>query len=1069
MKKVVALLISILFVVTLAQAVTLTIIQPEGTVTSTRPAGSRVIFKSLTEGIKWWKVTQGNVEVEDGGFTMPNEDVSVEAMYTGNLITVVQTANGKITPGTVGVDENGSKTFTITPDSGYLVSDVLVDGVSVGVRTSYTFTNVTAPHTITATYGMYGDVNEDGVFDYYDSSKILAYLKGNITLTESAMKNADVNIDGNVNIYDMCIIQNKLSGDAEFTTLPYTGKLAVFMQNKTESDTTYRYQAFATGETNTLVANTFTREGYTFTGWNTSQDGTGTSYANGASYTASGNITLYAQWVPTTYTITYNLDGGTVSGNPTTYTIESNAITLVNPTKDGYNFTGWTGSNGTTPSTTVTIPKGSTGDRTYTANWEQALIEPNADTSGANAPVLADGLTPVNWNGTNWESTTVANWKYNYNSVATATQAKVEGNGDSAWANAKTADGSLYVWIPRYSYKITSGEHSNGNSWNSLDAAGTNKIEVKFSNGTTDDTTDSYIAHPAFTFGDEELQGIWVAKYEASQGSTTNETSVPTSSTSVAKSIPGVASWRNITVSKMFDYAYNTYRNADSHLMKNVEWGAVAYLTNAIGRIPYINNSSSYITGNAGGSQDATKASGTTNAWNTANGVKASTTHNVYGIYDMSGGAYEYVAAYYTGGNNSYISSLTNAADKYVDRYSTAYSASKKGDAVYETSSSSSSGGGSYSETSWDRDYSYAPNFNTSVFLRGGHYNSNSNAGVFFFNNAGGTASSNDGFRVVLTGVQPVAPTTYTITYNLDGGTVSGNPTTYTVESNTITLNNPTKEGYNFTGWTGTGLSSATTTVTIPKGSTGDRTYTANWKVANVAPTTPTVTLSSKTTNSFNVRAVSTDANGDSLIYKLYVNGSLKSTSASTQSGTATTLSVTGLGEYTSHNYFVTASDGTLTTTSSTQSVRTYCSGTGYTGCSGIDYADCSTCNGLKWKSCSGTLNFTYYGNTSSCVSCSTVRDVYWAKCTSCDTEIYRVVKCPKCKDGVHYSIYDGARYVAGGLYSMPGNSLRNHLECTTCNKTGKSTSEWYCSSHKAKLTSTSQRHCSHGYTSQHD
>ena len=1022
MKKVVALLISILFVVTLAQAVTLTIIQPEGTVTSTRPAGSRVIFKSLTEGIKWWKVTQGNVEVEDGGFTMPNEDVSVEAMYTGNLITVVQTANGKITPGTVGVDENGSKTFTITPDSGYLVSDVLVDGVSVGVRTSYTFTNVTAPHTITATYGMYGDVNEDGVFDYYDSSKILAYLKGNITLTESAMKNADVNIDGNVNIYDMCIIQNKLSGDAEFTTLPYTGKLAVFMQNKTESDTTYRYQAFATGETKTLVANTFTREGYTFTGWNTSRDGTGTSYANGASYTASGNITLYAQWVPTTYTITYNLDGGTVSGNPTTYTIESNAITLVNPTKDGYNFTGWTGSNGTTPSTTVTIPKGSTGDREYTANWESTW-------PGWNQPVITTGLTPVNWNGSSWVSTTEANWDYNYNSVATATHSTVAGNGDGKWANAQTADGSLYVWIPRYSYKITSGEHAaSQKSWNSLTAAGTAKIEVKFSNGTTDDTTDSYIAHPAFTFGTDELEGIWVAKYEASQGNTTSQVSAPTSSTSVAKSIPGVASWRNISVSNMFDYAYNTYRNADSHLMKNTEWGAIAYLTNAIGRIPYINNSSSYITGNAGGSQNASSTSGTTNAWNTAGGVKASTTHNVYGIYDMSGGSLEYVAAYLSNGDSN-LSSLVKAGSKYKEVYEAylvgpggsqaenyvAYSTSKKGDAVYETSSSS------FGSTSWDGDYSNAPNHaGYPVFRRGGRYDDYSGAGVFYFGRGSGGADSDHGFRVVLTGVQTVAPTTYTITYNLDGGTVSGNPTSYT-SADTITLVNPTKEGYNFTGWTGTGLSSATTTVTIPKGSTGDRTYTANWKVANVAPTTPTVTLSSKTTNSFNVRAVSTDANGDSLIYKLYVDGSLKSTSASTQSGTATTLSVTGLGEYTSHNYYVTASDGTLATTSSTKSVRTYCNTfntkktcddciDGYEKCNGTSHTTFTVSSGCPcYGGCGQDIYSGAYTNYYDCTKCS------YQTCINCGFSTPHFRTNP----------------------SSPYPLHNNHYKCSTCSGNG--------------------------------
>ncbi|MBQ2594689.1 MAG: InlB B-repeat-containing protein, partial [Candidatus Riflebacteria bacterium] len=71
-----------------------------------------------------------------------------------------------------------------------------------------------------------------------------------------------------------------------------------------------------------------------------------------------------------TFTISYNLDGGTVSKtNPTKYDSTSDTITLNNPTKDGYDFTGWTGSNGNTPQTTVTIVKGTTGNKTYTANW----------------------------------------------------------------------------------------------------------------------------------------------------------------------------------------------------------------------------------------------------------------------------------------------------------------------------------------------------------------------------------------------------------------------------------------------------------------------------------------------------------------------------------------------------------------------------------------------------------------------------------------------------------------------------------------------------------------------------
>ncbi|MBR4351075.1 MAG: InlB B-repeat-containing protein [Bacilli bacterium] len=77
-----------------------------------------------------------------------------------------------------------------------------------------------------------------------------------------------------------------------------------------------------------------------------------------------------------------------------------------------------------------------------------------------------------------------------------------------------------------------------------------------------------------------------------------------------------------------------------------------------------------------------------------------------------------------------------------------------------------------------------------------------------------------------------VDPDTYTITYDLDGGAVSeANPDSYTIKSGEITLHNPTKEGYTFTGWTGTDLSGLTTTVTIPARSTGNRSYTANYSL----------------------------------------------------------------------------------------------------------------------------------------------------------------------------------------------------------------------------------------------
>ena len=78
----------------------------------------------------------------------------------------------------------------------------------------------------------------------------------------------------------------------------------------------------------------------------------------------------------------------------------------------------------------------------------------------------------------------------------------------------------------------------------------------------------------------------------------------------------------------------------------------------------------------------------------------------------------------------------------------------------------------------------------------------------------------------------------YTITYNLSDGLLNeDNPVSYT-SNDEISLNNPTKEGYIFTGWTGTDLTEETLNVTIPSGSTGDREYTANFKKTNSAETT---------------------------------------------------------------------------------------------------------------------------------------------------------------------------------------------------------------------------------------
>ena len=129
--------------------------------------------------------------------------------------------------------------------------------------------------------------------------------------------------------------------------------------------TSYNY-----GEGATLpTAGDMTREGYTFAGWYDNEVLTGNPITE-ISTDETGNRTYWAKWTINQYTITYDLDGGTAEGNPDTYTVETDAFTLKNPTRPGYTFTGWSGTGLTgEDNLTVTIQKGSTGNRSYTAHW----------------------------------------------------------------------------------------------------------------------------------------------------------------------------------------------------------------------------------------------------------------------------------------------------------------------------------------------------------------------------------------------------------------------------------------------------------------------------------------------------------------------------------------------------------------------------------------------------------------------------------------------------------------------------------------------------------------------------
>ncbi len=147
-----------------------------------------------------------------------------------------------------------------------------------------------------------------------------------------------------------------------------------FDKNHNDATGTMSDQQFTYHTTQNLTANAFSRTGYSFEGWSTTPNGavayTDQQSVNNLSVNDGEIINLYAKWDAITYNITYDLGGGSVAiTNPNTYRVTTPTFTLNNPTQPGFTFDGWTGTGLNEATQTVTIAQGSTGDRSYTANW----------------------------------------------------------------------------------------------------------------------------------------------------------------------------------------------------------------------------------------------------------------------------------------------------------------------------------------------------------------------------------------------------------------------------------------------------------------------------------------------------------------------------------------------------------------------------------------------------------------------------------------------------------------------------------------------------------------------------
>lgn len=409
------------------------------------------------------------------------------------------------------------------------------------------------------------------------------------------------------------------------------------------------------------------------------------------------------------------------------------------------------------------------------------------DETKANKPKLTNEMVPVKWNGNSWIVTDKkdSEWfdysKKQWANVMLKDGMQVEGIVDVSLVSLNemkdkkvTKLGSMFVWIPRYAYQITTNYHTNnsvGGNINIEFLSGTTNMNVSGERLNWDDKSgqNTWNVHPAFDYNGA-VTGIWVAKFEASHTGCTTDVATGQTSTDVTslklQVKPGVTSWRNISIAKAYTVCANYNTLLNSHLMKNTEWGAIAYLAKSNygkGSEIWINNSSSYITGSCGSSVNAGPGISVDTNYASSQGVNSSTTGNVYGVYDLNGGAWEQVAAY-VGNNNPNLTtnglSLTSGASYTKEMYQAGSTdtstnnyiatSSKYGNAIYETSSGTWNETGDDERQAWYTETSYFPAGNKPFLYRGGEHNSGVAAGLFAFNANTGEGSPNESFRPVL-------------------------------------------------------------------------------------------------------------------------------------------------------------------------------------------------------------------------------------------------------------------------------------------------------------------------------
>ena len=467
----------------------------------------------------------------------------------------------------------------------------------------------------------------------------------------------------------------------------------------------------------------------------------------------SGNVEITekdSNLVSNYFNVSYSISGGSISCSPTNTNSLSAGTHTLSCTA--------TGGNGKSVTATKQIT---------------VKINEYADNSGANKPELLNNMIPVKYDGSNWVYADIREKWYNYNTKEWA-NAVVLNSGVSKNVGETINESEIalwYVWIPRYKYQLFNANY---------ESVSAQEIQVVFESGTsttgtvscvdavsgsgnvseicTNAVNGAWYTHPAFTFGTEQLTGFWVGKFEVS-GSTSQITIKPNATTLTRLNVKSY-----FTAIQNMKNVYGL--SGDSHMIKNMEWGAVAYLkqskfglgTTDIG----VNDYSSEPDGNpyrklktgCGTYSNSEFGSTICNEYDTNLGKLASTTGNIYGVYDMAGGAYEFVMGSMVNSFGQFYSNYsgfeTKPDNKYCDFYTwddslTTNTRAKLGDGIREMTIPRTT-------TSWYNDSTRFLVYTDSWLYRGGEYgNSESHAGLFASDGRTGTATEIHSSRAILT------------------------------------------------------------------------------------------------------------------------------------------------------------------------------------------------------------------------------------------------------------------------------------------------------------------------------